>query len=38
MGAHEMPRARFLAKLARLAAEPAPQDWPRVRAPVRMLL
>ena len=38
MGAHEMPRARFPAKLARLAAEPAPQDWPRVRAPVRMLL
>ena len=37
MGAHEMPRARFLAKLARLATEPVPQDWPRARAPARML-
>lgn len=38
MGAQEMSRACFLAKLARLVTEPAPQDWPRARAPVRMLL
>lgn len=38
MGAHEMPRARFLAELARLTAEPAPQDWPRARMGARELL
>lgn len=35
MGAHAMPRPRFLAKLARLTAETAPHDWPRARTPVR---
>ncbi|MDE2496500.1 MAG: leucyl/phenylalanyl-tRNA--protein transferase [Xanthomonadaceae bacterium] len=35
MGAHAMPRARFLAKLARLTAETAPHDWPRARTAVR---
>ena len=38
MGAHDMPRARFLSELARLVAEAAPQDWPRTRTPTRMLL
>ena len=38
MGAHAMPRSRFLARLARLTAEAAPQDWPRVRMPARTLL
>jgi leucyl/phenylalanyl-tRNA--protein transferase len=35
MGAQEMPRAQFLATLARLAADPTSQDWPRVRTAVR---
>jgi leucyl/phenylalanyl-tRNA--protein transferase len=38
MGAHDMPRTRFLAELARLVTEAAPQDWPRARAPARTLL
>jgi leucyl/phenylalanyl-tRNA--protein transferase len=38
MGAYDMPRARFLAELARLVAEAAPQDWPRGLTPTRMLL
>lgn len=37
MGAHDMPRARFLSELARLVAEAAPQDWPRARIPARTL-
>jgi len=37
MGAHELPRARFVSELARLVAEAAPQDWPRARTPARML-
>ena len=37
MGAHEMPRAQFLAALARLPAEPVPQGWSRARSPARML-
>jgi leucyl/phenylalanyl-tRNA--protein transferase len=38
MGAHDMPRARFLARLARLTTEAAPQDWPRALTPIRRLL
>lgn len=38
MGAREMPRAQFLERLARLAAESAPQDWPRARMAARELL
>ena len=34
MGARMLPRTRFLEELARLAAEPAPQDWPRYISPV----
>ena len=35
MGAQEMPRTQFLARLEHLTAEPAPQDWPRARMAVR---
>ena len=38
MGAHAMPRQRFLATLERLAAEPPAQDWPCARTDVRTLL
>lgn len=38
MGAHAMPRVRFLARLARLTTEAAPRDWPRMRMPARTLL
>ena len=38
MGAQEMTRAHFLASLARLVTEPAPQDWPRAQTPARKLL
>ena len=38
MGAHAMPRAHFLARLARLTAEPPVQDWPRARTPARKSL
>lgn len=38
MGAHAMPRTRFLARLARLTAAAAPQDWPRALVPVSTLL
>jgi leucyl/phenylalanyl-tRNA--protein transferase len=38
MGACNMPRTRFLARLAQLAAEPSVQDWPRSLAPVSALL
>ncbi|WHZ18975.1 MAG: Leucyl/phenylalanyl-tRNA--protein transferase [Rhodanobacteraceae bacterium] len=35
MGARTIPRRQFLEELARLAAQPAPRDWPRSRSPVR---
>jgi leucyl/phenylalanyl-tRNA--protein transferase len=38
MGARDMPRKRFLATLAQLAAEPSTHDWPRTLAPVSALL
>ena len=38
MGAQEISRAQFLVALAGLAAEPAPQDWPRLRTAIRKLL
>lgn len=38
MGAQTLPRKRFLAELARLAAEPPPRDWPRVQSPVATFL
>lgn len=38
MGARNMPRARFLATLAHLAAEASTHDWPRTRKPVSALL
>jgi leucyl/phenylalanyl-tRNA--protein transferase len=34
MGARTLPRRQFLEELARLAAEPAPRDWPRSVASV----
>ncbi|MGH8183815.1 MAG: leucyl/phenylalanyl-tRNA--protein transferase [Rhodanobacteraceae bacterium] len=34
MGARSLPRARFLAELATLTAEPAQMDWPRTLTPV----
>lgn len=34
MGARMLPRAGFLVELARLAREPAPQDWPTARQAV----
>jgi leucyl/phenylalanyl-tRNA--protein transferase len=37
-GACSMSRGRFLAELARLAEQPAPTDWPRVRRPVAALI
>ncbi|MBS0382415.1 MAG: leucyl/phenylalanyl-tRNA--protein transferase [Proteobacteria bacterium] len=33
MGARTLPRRQFLSDLARLAAQPAPRDWPRTRTP-----
>jgi leucyl/phenylalanyl-tRNA--protein transferase len=38
MGAYDVPRACFLAELARRVVEAAPQDWPRTRTSIRMLL
>lgn len=38
MGARSVSRSQFLAELARLAAQPAPGDWPRLRAPVQRLV
>ncbi|HKV66380.1 MAG TPA: leucyl/phenylalanyl-tRNA--protein transferase [Rhodanobacteraceae bacterium] len=38
MGARNMPRARFLAELARLTGDDAPHDWPRTPVPVSALL
>jgi leucyl/phenylalanyl-tRNA--protein transferase len=37
MGAHTLPRKRFLAELAHLVAEAPSQDWPCVLTPVRDL-